>query len=80
MPQFRGSYRISYSDSTGESSALVDADMALRHWRHAIWGAMSYQSQPDTADGFSYFEWPERNAKNLLPRAVSVRRVSTEQT
>jgi hypothetical protein len=79
LPQFRGQYRVSYSDDRGRHSEIVDADAARKQWRFALWGAMSYFTMPNTADGFGYMRWPERNAKNLMPRFVRVQRIIEEE-
>jgi hypothetical protein len=79
-PNFRGLYRVSYSGERGGGSKIVGADVALQQWRIAIWRAMSYWTMPDTADGFAYMRWPERNAKNLMPRLVRFQRIIEEES
>lgn len=78
MPQFRGKYLHSYNDETGSYERIIEAPDALGLWRVALWSSADYRTLDDIADGFDYTRWPEKNAKNLSPHRVSVRRIKEE--
>ena len=74
-PQFHGSYRHCFSDESGWHEEVIDAGAVHDLWLAALWYSQAYRSEPDIADGFAYTPWPKRNAANLTPRPVLVRRI-----